>query len=396
MQNNTINSIFGGKEMYYLDALKICLREVGTIREFEGYFYSVHEVLTILICGTLCGLKNISDIHTFAISRDARDFFSEVFNIERIPCYSQLTRILSIINIDSLNSMFTLWASYVAKEIKKTETNSIVEEVIAIDGKTVKSTVKMKDYERPLHIVSAQATKAGITLGQLATKSKSNEIPAVRELIKLLDLKGTVIVTDALSCQKDTVETIIDSEADYVIPVKQNQKNLFNDIKSELESDTNSEILYGRTFEENRGRLENREAFVLNDVSFLDQRDDWKGLESVGMIHSSRLIDGKITHETRFYISSIKLTPSSLIDYTRNEWCVESMHWLLDVNLKEDECRVHEVNSQKNLNVIRKLSLNIINIFKQVNQAKTAISKVMLNCLLDTSYLSNVIYSMNF
>lgn len=382
--------------MYYLDALKICLREVGTIREYSGYFYSVHEVLTILVCGTLCRLKNISDIHTYAISEDAKQFFLEIFNIKNIPSYSQMTRILAIINIDSLNSMFTLWANYVAKEIKKTETNSIFEEVIAIDGKTIKSTVKMKDYERPLHIVSALATKAGITLGQLATNSKSNEIPAVRELIKLLDVKGTVIVTDALSCQKDTVETIIDSEADYVIPVKQNQKNLFNDIKTQLDSDTNTEIIYGKTFEENRGRLESREASVLNNVSFLNQRDAWKGLKSVGMIHSSRLINGNITHETRYYISSIQLTPSSLIDYTRNEWRVESMHWLLDVNLKEDDCRVHEKNSQKNLNVIRKLSLNIINIFKQVNQVKTAISKIMLNCLLDTEYLSNVIYSMNF
>lgn len=381
--------------MYYLDALKVCLREVGTTRKYRGYRYKVIDVLTILICGCLCGLKNISDIHTYATTEASKTLFLKEFKIESIPSYVQMTRILSIVDIDTLNSMFSMWAVYVSKEIGKSELSRIDEEIVALDGKTIRSTTKMKSYEKALHIVSAYATNTGITLGQLATESKSNEIPAVRELIRALDVKGTIIVTDALSCQKETIETIINAEADYVIPVKGNQKKLMNDIKEELNSDTNIYVTYDKTFEENRGRLEKREAWVLNNVSFLEQSNDWKNLRCVGMINSSRYIDGRLMTEIRYYISSLELTPLKLIECTRNEWRVESMHWLLDINFREDDCRLNNDSSQKNLNALRKLSLNIINIYKKVNSSKMAISKVMLNCLLKSDFLLKVINSLN-
>ena len=183
--------------------------EVETIKEYYGYFYSMTETIIIAILGTFCGLKNMKQIQKWAMDERVRVFLKEYCGIMEIPCYSWFTQILGMINPKSFNECFIKWALNLVGGQAKNAT-------IAFDGKTVRSTGKMKNFTKPLHIVSGHSADLGITLGQKAVSDKRNEIPAVRDLIELLDIKGCLIVADALNCQKEPARAIIQNGGDYL------------------------------------------------------------------------------------------------------------------------------------------------------------------------------------
>lgn len=193
--------------------------DIELIKEYDGYYYSVSEAITIVILGSICGLKNTRQIHQWAENDRTREFLKENFSIERIPSYYWLLCLLKLIKPDSLNRSFMNWAySFVPKNAEKL--------TIALDGKTIRSTVQMDSYENPMHIISAQLSELGITLAQRSVDGKSNEIPAVQKLLEELNIKGTMVVADALNCQKDTAEIVVDGKADYLFCVKGNHPNL--------------------------------------------------------------------------------------------------------------------------------------------------------------------------
>lgn len=191
--------------------------EVDTTEEYNGYWYQVKDIIAISVLGCLCGLRNMIMIHDWAKSEPMREFFLKELKIRKIPCYSQFTNILGIIDPKSFNTAFTEWVSEGLNA-------SVDGNTIAIDGKTVRSTDKMSQYDHPLHIVSAYISELGMTFGQISVESKSNEIPAVQELIKLLHISGAIVVADALNCQKKTAEAIVQGGADYILSVKGNQE----------------------------------------------------------------------------------------------------------------------------------------------------------------------------
>ena len=159
--------------------------DVETTREYNGYFCSVAEAITIVILGSICGLKNISQIHQWAASDRVNEFLREKFRIENIPCYYWLLCLLKLIKPDSLNECFSKWVSSILPKNRESFT-------ISLDGKTIRSTGKMKSYENPLHIVSAQISELGITFAQKTVSGKSNEIPAVQELVEQLEISGCI------------------------------------------------------------------------------------------------------------------------------------------------------------------------------------------------------------
>ena len=237
--------------------------EVETTKDYKGYFCSVGEALTIVILGSLCGLRNVNQIHQWSESKKVSEFLSEHFGIKNIPCYYWLLSLLKIINPVSLNQCFIEWAQSLIPETSKGLT-------VSFDGKTIRSTGKMEKYENPMHIVSAQIAELGITFGQQTVYDKSNEIPAVRELIKILKIEGFIVVADALNCQKETAQAIIDGKADYLLKVKDKHKDLKESI-SDYVQDENLRKTMGtaKTLEKNRGRIERRTAYVTNDIEWL-------------------------------------------------------------------------------------------------------------------------------
>jgi predicted transposase YbfD/YdcC len=357
---------------------------VETEVAYNGYFYSAGEALAIVILGSLCGLRNVNQIHQWAASKRVSVFLKEHFGITSIPCYYWLLCLLELIKPQSLNTCFIKWAQSMAPEKGGL--------TLSFDGKTIRSTGKMDKYKKPLHIISAQLAEHGITLGQRTVDGKSNEIPAVRELINLLNVKGCIIVADAMHCQKETAKAIIDGKADYVLSVKDNQPVLKQDIEEYVQDERLRETMdVSETSEKNGGRIERRTAYTTCDVKWLNDRADWAGLACIGAIHS--LFSGKNGDSDlwHYYISSKELSARELLKHARLEWSVETMHWLLDVHFGEDFCRIADRNDQQTLNMVRKIALNCVKRYKDKTMSKRPLSKIMFDCLLDHNDLLQIL-----
>jgi predicted transposase YbfD/YdcC len=266
----------------------------------------------------------MKQIHQWASNGKIQEFLSEKFGIENIVCYSWFTQVLGLIKPESFNECFIKW---VTDSVKVSGTT------LSFDGKTVCSTAAMKTYKNPLHIVSAQIAQYGITLAQQAVDGKSNEIPAVRELLELLDISGCIIVADAMHCQKETAKIIVEKKADYLLSVKDNQLTLKKDIEDYVQDIPLRQTMATATkTEKNRERLEKRTAFVTSDISWLLGKSKWAGLVCIGAINTEFKTQNGTSNEWHYFISSRNLTPEELLSHARMEWSVEVMHRLLDVH----------------------------------------------------------------
>ena len=359
--------------------------DVETIKEYDGYYYKISDMVTIVILGSICGLENAQQIHQWAAKDRIREFLKERFQIYRIPSYYWFTCILKLIKPESLNKCFENWVYSVMPEKADKLT-------ISIDGKTIRSTTGMKKYESPLHIISAQISELGLTLSQNTVDGKSNEIPAVQGLLKELNIKGATVTADALNCQKETAKIIIDQKADYLLSVKDNHPNLKKDIEDfvkdkEMQNTMKNTV---RT-EKNRDRIETRTAYVAHEIDWLGRKEEWKNLSCIGAINKKTITENGEANEWYYYISSRLLTPEELLHHARMEWSVETMHWLLDVHFNEDHCRTQDKNIQLNLNIARKCAINLIKLFKKETGSKKPISNIMLDCLVDERDLLQII-----
>lgn len=359
--------------------------ELETEQEYNGYYYSVAEAVTIVVLGSLCGLKNVSQIHQWAEHDRTREFLRENFAIERVPCYYWLLSLLKIVKPESLNQCIIHWATGKMPENREGLT-------LALDGKTVRSTEKMKKCRNPLHVVSAQLSELGLTLASKSVPGKSNEIPAVQELLRELDIVGCIVVADALNCQKETAKAIVEGKGDYLLSVKANHSTLMQDIEEYVQDEQLRAGMqtYQKT-EQGHGRIEKRTAFVSTDISWLSHRKEWKNLWCIGAIHTEFETNAGKSSEWHYYISSRALTPLELLHHARMEWTVETMHWLLDVHYGEDYLRVANRSIQENLNHLRKFALGLIKQYKTKARSKLPLSQLMLNCLLDPSAILRVI-----
>jgi predicted transposase YbfD/YdcC len=361
--------------------------DVETIKEHNGYFYSVGEALTVVILGTLCGLKNVCKISQWSVNERVKGFLAKYFGITRIPCYYWLLCLLKLIELKSLNQCLMKWA----QSLLPYGMNALT---VSLDGKTIRSTGKMDKYTSPLHIISAHIGELGITLAGQKVEDKSNEIPAVRELICLLELEGCIITADAMHCQKETASLIVEKQADYLLNVKDNQSTLKTDIEEYVQdADLRKTMDIFQTLEKNGGRIENRIGFVSHDIGWLYGKDQWQNISCIGAINRQFSYKGKTTDEWHYYISSRKLTAEELLKHVRLEWSVESMHWLLDVHFAEDFCRIENETVQQVLNVVRKIALNCVKTYKQKSNSKLPLSRIMFSCLLDCEKLIPVLIS---
>jgi len=358
------------------------MKKASGVTEYQGYSYRLSSIIEILIMGLMCKMTTLTDIHYWANSKAIRTMLKEHFNIWNIPCYSHFTVMVGMIDAKELNKIFM---EFFGKLVE-----TVAGKTIAIDGKTICSTANMKHFTNPLHIASAFVVENGITIGQLATDAKSNEIPAVRELIRLLDVEGAIIVMDALNCQVATVNTILDAGADYVLSVKKNQINLFEDVaemidykQSDLYELKNSPLETASKIEKGHGRIDSWKALVTHEVKWLSERTKFEGIKTIGAIITN--------HETRYYISSRVLTAEELLALTRSGWSIESMHWQLDVVFGEDTTTLHEANTQLVLNILRKAVLNVLKFYRDKYEPKQSMVNITRKCLHDTDVLLEVL-----
>lgn len=364
--------------MSVLGELHRAMLEVEDTARHRGYWYCISDALTIMICGMLCHLQTIDDIHEWSNSDPTKAFLAQEFGIGKLPCRAQFYNILGSVNPEKFSESFNKW-------VRAALVKSVKGKTIAIDGKTVCSTDKLTPDGRVLHLASAIVSQYGLVLGTQECGTKTGEITAFRELIEMLDVSGAVVVADALHCNAKSAETVIEAGADYLFSVKDNQPILKEEIEYYLRNENLEKFC---KTEKNGGRIEKRTAYVEREIEWIQNPERWKNLACIGAIHTQFEKGGKKSSEWHYYISSASLTAEELLIHARMEWSVEAMHWLLDVHFAEDKTRVWNMNVQKSLNIMRKIAINLARDFKAKTNSKKPLSGILKQNLFNLANLS--------
>lgn len=346
------------------------------------------DILKLVMVAVLCGMDELDKIIDYGENK--KNFLREEFNIQLIPSKATLTRVMALVN--------SKWLSLSIVCILNTLIKNKPEQIM-LDGKAIKSTDAIRTIKTMMNIVTAY-TDTGISLGQITVDSKSNEIPAVRDLIEMLNIEGMVVTADAMHCQKETAEIIVKNKGDYVLQLKANQGNFYKDVYAMFddkymdEVDTDCEYETYSTIEKSHGRIEKRTCYVLNELEFFtDYISEWKCLKKIFAIKREVEKNGEKTTEISCYLSSKNTTAEKLMSYTRKHWEIESMHHILDVTYDEDNCRLLTQRAQENINIFRKMGVSIHK--NNLKDKKQTIKSSMFNCLLNDARLIELLQICN-
>jgi predicted transposase YbfD/YdcC len=316
--------------------------------------YPLDEVLLLCLLGMLAGAEAFTEIALFGVKKLAFLRRFRPFK-DGTPDHGHLSDILAVLDAEQFQRCFVAWVAALT---------GIPAGVIAIDGKTVrrsKSTGKAA-----IHMVSAFAARQRLVLGQVKVAEKSNEIIAIPKLLEMLAIEGAIITIDAMGCQRDIAQKVIDKKADYVLALKGNQSSLREDVElfateQKARGFKDTTISRDTTIDGDHGRIETRTTTVIHDVGWLQERHAWPGLKAVVMVESRREISGKIETETRFYITSLVMLAHLLGPVVRSHWAIEnSLHRVLDMVFRDDECRVRTEHAPANFATIKHMALNLL------------------------------------
>ena len=317
------------------------------------------DIIVIAICAVVCGADKWTQIEEYGQSNFSWiKRFLELPN--GIPSHDTFGRVFSLISPVVFQKCFQNWIHSVFKITGG--------QVIAIDGKTLRRSFDKKNNKAAIHIIHAWATANGVLLGQQKTQDKSNEITAIPKLLEIISIKGCIVTIDAMGCQKKIAEKIYAQEGDYLLSVKDNQKNLKEAIALTFNKAIENEfknMVYDsyKTTDADHGRVEIRQCYVLPHMYLGKFELKWKGLQSLAFIKSQTTdkATGTVKTEIRYYISSLRMEAKKILESVRQHWAVENnLHWCLDVGFREDECRSRIGDSTENFSIIRKIALMLL------------------------------------
>ncbi len=324
--------------------------------------YSLESILFLTLVGMLCGADSAHEIVEFG---DANETWIRRYIklAEGIPSHDTITRVFSLIDKDTFCSRFTSWTQSLEKATEKKKEEK-EHKVIAIDGKTLCGAIG-NDLAGMAHMLHAWSVENGLCIGQQAVKDKSNEISAMVPLLKILDLRGCIVTADAIHSHKATAKAIIEQGGDYVLPIKDNEKNFKEEIE-DLFKDSFKEDFKGidadeyETLEKEHGRIEHRKFWVV-DAEELPAAKEWMGLKSVGLCVRERTVKGKTTKEEVFFATSLELDAKLFSEVIRSHWQVENkLHWVVDVTFREDKQRYKDKTMAQNFSCVRKMAFNVL------------------------------------
>ena len=357
-------------------------------RRPQGRRHNLLDIIAMTICAVVAGAEGWDDIELFA--RYKVHWFSRFLELPNgIPCSDTFARVFARIDPDRFRDCFMEWVSGVHQLTQG--------QVIAVDGKTLRRSHDRKAGKEAIHLVSAWASENSLVLGQTRTEAKSNEITAIPELLRLLDVSGCIVTIDAMGCQKEIAQTILDRGADYLLAVKENQGRLYQDIRDLFEGAEEADYEgvpydYATTLNKGHGRIERREGWVISDPScleYLSTGQDWPGLRSVVRVVGRRETDSRTTEQSRYYISSLASEAQRLLQATRSHWGIEnSVHWVLDVSFREDESRVRTGNAPENMAIMRHAALNLL---RHDQDSKISIKARRKLAAWDNDYLLSIL-----
>lgn len=364
--NNKLRSIFNAIDDPRRDITKL---------------HNLNDILLMGIISVICGAETWGNVEGYA--RAKIDFLRSFLELPNgIPSHDTFNRVFSAINSEQFEACFIAWVSSLAEMAPG--------QVIAIDGKAIRG-AKSKGKKSPIHMVSAWACENNLVLGQTKVAEKSNEITAIPKLLEVLAVEGGIVTIDAMGCQQDIVEKVVDRKADYIIAVKQNQKQLYQDIGDEFRF--SKAITTTTDTDLGHGRIETRVCSVITDgFEHVQNKGKWASLCSLVKVESTREFknSGKPTEKaTRYYISSLKAKAGDFQKAIRSHWAIENkLHWTLDVAFGEDASRKRTGNSAQNFSILNKIALNLL---KNEKTEKQGVKGKRLRAAWDNDYMLKVL-----
>lgn len=357
--------------------------EIDDPRQEGKCSHQLADILMIVLCGYLADCEGFEEVHDYAC--DKEDVLREFLELPcGIPSHDTLNRVFRRLEPTQLEALLTNWG----KEI----IGLLTQKQLVVDGKQLRGTVEAGHKQASVQIVSVWAEKERLCLAQSQIADKTNEIKAIPNLLKTLDITGSVVSIDAIGCQKTITKLIVDQQADYLIGLKANQDGLYQQVvdwfertKPSLQADISRDL--------GHGRAEKRTILVSQKLDLIDAAEGWVGLKSVIYVESIRWINGKEQHSKRYYISSLAgHSAAQMGHYIRRHWSIENeQHWHLDVTFDEDACQVRKDHAPRNLTTVRKLALGLIS----RDPVKMSLKRKRKKAARDDAYLMTLLSQLN-
>lgn len=363
------------------------VKDPRTRRRVEHYLI---EIIIITICAVISGADDWVGVEEFGRAKEK--WLREKLKLKLphgIPSHDTFGRVFALLDPEQFQNCFLNWIGAISKLTEG--------DVIPIDGKRLRRSHDSVLAKAAIHMVSAWASGAGLVLGQVKTEAKSNEITAIPALLELLTLKGCIVTIDAMGCQTEIAQKIVDKGADYALAVKGNQGNLYAGLIDlfAYAHDINFENIacdFYQTIEKDHGRLEIRRYWTIFEPEFIDYLDPtgkWAKLQSIGMAQTQRQVGQQLSSETRYYICSLSGQAVEFARAVRSHWGIENkVHWVLDVAFREDDCRVRQGAAAQNLAVVRHIALNLLH---RQQTAKWGTKNKRLKAAWNEDYLFNIL-----
>jgi len=354
--------------------------------------HPLQSVLFIALCAVISGAESWDDMELYALSK--KEWLLAMLPLPHgLPSDDTYRRVLSALSPASFETAFQRWV--------KSIVSCLAGDIIPIDGKQIRGAFRC-GAENVIHQVSAWSCSHQLVLGQAKTNDKSNEITAIPELLKLLDIEGATITIDAMGTQKAIAQQIIDQKGDYLLALKGNHETLhdsvqdyFNHLATSVGQRSRPPADFYESVDKGHGRLEQRRCWVVQSLDWLEQRESWKGLCSLIKLESSReiLSTGQCSTEVRYYISSLNESAQVIEHKIRSHWEIENkLHWTLDVSFGEDASSIHDENAAQNFSLLRKIAMTLL----RQDTSKGSIKGKRKKAGWDNDFLLQVIYQANF
>lgn len=362
-----------------------CLRDLPDPRKNINQEHQFIDIMVIGVCALICGADGFTGMTAFGKAKEA--WFRTFLELPNgIPSHDTFGEVFARLKPSAFQACFLRWVQGV--------TTQIPGEVVPIDGKCLRRSHARKQGRAALELVSAWASSQRLTLGQRKVAEASNEITAVPELLKTLSIAGCIVTVDALNTQKNTVATIVEQAADYVVALKGNHPTLLAAVQefcTAVREDRTANLPFEtmKTVDGAHGRIETRRYWHLAAPDHLPERAAWRNWQSIGLVEATREINGQATTECRYYLSSLPVNVKVLAHAVRTHWSIEnSCHWILDVVFREDDSRVRTGHAAENLGLLRRLALSLLG---QEKSLKVGVQLKRLSAGWDENYLLKVL-----